>query len=158
LSYSFDAALASVRRHRVGGTVSGVTVAGGFMHLSPATPSVTVPGTLQTPVPLAWDGLETGRFTLTMPVDAASFMHYALSAGAVLLKAHAEIEIVGVAPRLPLQVLFDPKALLGAIESAVAREKRFTRAELEAFFESSSNLPVQFMGDLNSVDRKALAV
>lgn len=113
--YRLDEALALARQHRPGATVRPFTVSAGFLRLQPATSGVPVPESLTVPVPLTFDGLDRIRFTATVPMDAAVFVQGLLTGGTLGLRAHAELEYPGVAPRLPATVSFNPHALLSAI-------------------------------------------
>jgi hypothetical protein len=62
------------------------------------------------------------------------------------------MELVGVAPRLPLQVRFNPMRLLQSLYGLSDAERRIARADLENFFRQEiSLLPLEIVGDVQDV-------
>jgi hypothetical protein len=113
--YQLDEALELALGLRPDAAVTPFTVSGGFLRLLPTAAEVDVPEALTRPVALAFDGLDRGRFTVTLPMDAAVFAEGLLSGGVVAVRAHAELEFPGVAPRLAASVGFNPGILLPAL-------------------------------------------
>jgi hypothetical protein len=147
--HPLDEALALARQHRADATVQPVIVAGGFLRLEPATSDVPLPTPLTVPVPLTFDGLDRARFTAIVPMDTAVFTEHLLSGGTVALRAYAELEFQGVAPRLPVAMRFEPDAFLTAI-AAVGDHGLVARDELVVMLATDlARLPVEVVGDAN---------
>jgi hypothetical protein len=93
-----------------------------------------LPADLRAPIPLAWNGLTTARYILRLSLDSALLLKGALQGDMLPLFALAEMEMAGVAPRLPLRVRFDPAALLAAMVRLTDEERRVARDALLTYF------------------------
>jgi hypothetical protein len=145
--YQLDEALELALGLRPGAAVTPFTVSGGFLRLLPAAAEVDVPEALTSPVALAFDGLDRGRFTVTLPMDAAVFAEGLLSGGVVAVRAHAELEFPGVAPRLAASVGCDPGALLPAL-AGLGEDGVVARDDLLSLLATGlSGLPVELQAE-----------
>ena len=88
---------------------------------------------------------------------AGAVIEGALKGEVLGLLAWAEMEMEGVAPRVPVKVTFDPADLLNALAGAAANPSApvLTRDQLEEFFEQDLNkLPLRFDGPLEEASRR----
>jgi len=133
LTYELDAALTAARQTQADATVAPAGATAGYLRLALAAPGSTQApdmAELVAPVPVAWDGLDSGRFTLACSPEAATFFETALAGGTVALQSHAELEYGGVAARVPLQIGSDRAALIAEIDGRVGHERIVSRAAL----------------------------
>ena len=78
-----------------------------------------MPEELCQPIPLSSNGLGVSRFVMRLGSSAAAVIEGALKGDVLGLLAWAEMEIEGVAPRLPVTVTFDPAELLNTLARIV---------------------------------------
>jgi hypothetical protein len=154
--YQLAEALELARGLRADAAVVPFTVGDGFLRLLPAAAEVKVPAPLTSPLALAFDGLDRGRLTVTLPEDAAVFAEGLLGGGVVAVRAHAELEYPGVAPRLAASVGFDPAALLPAL-AALGEAGVVARDDLLALLATGlAGLPLELQAAAG-IDQGALA-
>ena len=150
-------ALALVRREHPDATVAPPVFRGGFLRLHPAASTGEMPEELCQPVPLAANGLGVARFVMRLGSAAGAVIEGALKGEVLGLLAWAEMEMEGVAPRVPVKVTFDPADLLNALAGAAVNPSApvLTRDQLEEFFEQDLNkLPLRFDGPLEEASRR----
>lgn len=157
LSYDMANALAAARQVNSGATVSPASITTGFLHLSSTTPSSALPASLSGPVPVVWDELDSGRFTLNLPPDGASTFGSMLQDGTVTLSAHAELEFPGVAPRVAVQIVFDPAALIAEIGDHIGQQGLIPRSALIRFLQEPPASITNIAGSWNDGAATALA-
>jgi hypothetical protein len=149
-------ALALVRRQHAGATVAPPVFRGGFLRLH-TVDTGEIPPELFQPVAIAANGLGVSRFTARLGPLAGAVIEGALKGEVLGLLAWAEMELVGVAPRVPVRVRFDPQVLLTALAKLApdASNPVITRDQLEKFFEQSlSKLPLRLEGNLEELARR----
>jgi hypothetical protein len=152
-----EEALALVRKEHPGATVAPPVFRGGFLRLQPAADTGEMPEELYQPIPLASNGLGAARFVIRLGPSAAAVIEGALKGDVLGLLAWAEMEIEGVAPRVPVKVTFDPAELLGALAKLAAGSSApiVTHDQLEGFFEQDiSRLPLRIDGPLEETTRR----
>jgi hypothetical protein len=152
-----EEALALIRKEHPTATVAPPVFRGGFLRLLPAANTGEMPEELFQPVPVSSNGLGVGRFVIRLGPAAAAVIEGALKGEVLGLLAWAEMEIEGVAPRLPVRVTFDPAELLTALAriSANPAAPIVTRDQLEEFFEQDiGKLPLQLDGQLEETSRR----
>jgi hypothetical protein len=111
-----EQALPAARARLPGAGVAPALPSGGFARLVAAGGGVGIPDDLMVPQPLDWTALDGVRFTLPrLSGTTAALLKGALLGQALLVWARLEIEVPGVAPRLPLRISFAPRALLAAV-------------------------------------------
>ena len=120
--------------------------------------ALDVPEALLQPIALSWNGLGASNIALRLSAHAGSVLRAALNGGHVLLNALAEIEIAGVAPRLPVSVNFSTKAFFGILQTMADAEGRLARQDVEALFvQQLASLPIVFSADIASFEPHMLA-
>ncbi|MBD2020599.1 hypothetical protein H6F43_10400 [Leptolyngbya sp. FACHB-36] len=156
--YPTTAALTTLRRLHPQATVQPALFAAGFLQIYPATSINSIPADLTAPIPLAWNGLSTARYSLRVSGTTATLLKEALTSNILQLIARAEMELVGVAPRLPLQVRFKPAELLEPL--AALGESRQVACEqiIEFLRRNFTQLPVEFGGDTPNPDEIAVVL
>jgi len=108
-------ALAWLRERHPDATVVPPVLSGGFLRLQPAADTGDLPAELRAPMALAGNGLGIMRYAIRMGPAAGSAVAAALEGGVTGVMAWAEMALTGVAPRVPIQILFSPAALLGEL-------------------------------------------
>jgi hypothetical protein len=148
--YPMTEALEELRsQHNAFAIAQPVLFKSGFLRLYPAHRSDPIPDDLTVPVPLGWNGLTTARYCLTLTESTAIVLKKALSGDLLPLKAIAEMEIVGVAPRLPLRVQFDPAVLLDQLAAFGNAQRQVPCEAITRFFRQAvRSLPLKIVGDL----------
>ena len=150
-------ALALVRTEHPDATVAPPVFRGGFLRLHPAANTGEMPEELCQPVPLSANGLGVARFVMRLGSAAGAVIEGALNGEVLGLLAWAEMEMEGVAPRVPVKVTFDPADLLNALAGVAANPSApvLTRDQLEEFFEQDLNkLPLRLDGTLEETARR----
>jgi hypothetical protein len=138
-------ALTALRDLRSDATIEPVAPAGGFLRFLAA--SHDVPTALLEPVQLASNGLGVVRHTRELPLDAALLLREGLAQGTSPLTVLTELEIIGVAPRLPIRVRFDPAKLLGELGAQRGRRAVAVRNDVAARFRvDRERLPLEVLG------------
>ncbi|MCO6419640.1 hypothetical protein JYK14_26240 [Siccirubricoccus sp. KC 17139] len=109
-------------------------VARGSLRLRPAAALGTIPAELLVPLPLDWNGLGLARLALPLSQAAATLVEGLLAAGEGLgLDALAELEVDGIAPRLPgLALRLEVGALLAGLGSLAGPDGLLPREALLA--------------------------
>ncbi|MFD1141238.1 hypothetical protein ACFQ4C_08970 [Larkinella insperata] len=89
---------------------------------------------LLAPVPMGGMLLSRLRYTRLLSLEALSAIKQALQQELLVLDAFAELEVKGVAPRLPVTVEFDPADLIRALETLLNAERKMPVRRLADFF------------------------
>jgi hypothetical protein len=155
-----EEALALVRTEHPDATVAPPVFRGGFLRLHPAANTGDMPEELYQPVPLSANGLGVARFVMRLGSAAGAVIEGALKGEVLGLLAWAEMEMEGVAPRVPVKVTFDPANLLNALAGVAANSSApvLTRDQLEEFFEQDlGKLPLRLDGTLEETARRDFA-
>jgi hypothetical protein len=118
--YPLAAALAERRATDPLATVQAALLGAGFARFHPAGAGAPLPPELAAVLPIAWGGALPARWNLRLAVDTAELIRGALAAGTLLAAARIEVEVLGVAPRVPVVVRFDPAVLLPALATLAA--------------------------------------
>src|ERR1700730_13438988 len=100
-------------------TVAMVPFQSGFIRLVSGPELMTVPPDLLQPSPLGWGGIDSTRWNIQLSADSASVLKAGLTS-TLVLTARAEVEVLGVAPRVASTAVFDPAALVGPLGPAGA--------------------------------------
>jgi hypothetical protein len=106
-----DDALAMVRAKRATVSVQHAQFTSGVFRWRPRLESEMPPGFLE-PQPLVWNGLGICRFILKLSKDAGLLVRDALADETFILDATVDVEVEGVAPRVPVRVRFTSNDLL----------------------------------------------
>lgn len=150
-------ALSLIRQKHPRATVRPPSFRGGFLRFHLAADTGDLPEELLRPVPLTGNGLGVTRFTIRLSTAAGAFIEAALHGEVLGLLAWAELEMLGVAPRVPVSVVFDPAELLGALAKLAAQPSApvLTRDAVEDFFEQDlTKLPVKVEGTLPPASKR----
>lgn len=126
--------LSALREAHPRGTLAPVPFAGGFLRLFPAGPVDTFPDELRETIPLAWNSLGSAPYVNRVRSDTAKMLKAALQVQSVLVHAYADLEVLGVSPRLPVRIEFSASALLDSLALLADAERRITRDALREYF------------------------
>jgi hypothetical protein len=149
-------ALSFLRRIDPQATVQPVPFESGFIRLVVASDLMSIPPDLVQPVPLGWGGIKATRCDIPLSADSASILKASLT-GTLNVSARAEVEVLGVAPRVAATVVFDPAALLAPLIAAGGSTRLIPRTALDDYFlHAPGSLPLTLEGDPN-VDTASFA-
>jgi hypothetical protein len=147
--YPLDAALTLIRNSDANATVQPIVCKSGFLRLYSEINSDKIPEDLKQPIPLSWNGLTTARYHLKVSESTAIALKGALKGDILKLLGRAEMEIAGVAPRLPLRVRFDPAVLLSQLAALGNAQRQVACEEIVSFFyRDVKSLPLAIVGEL----------
>jgi hypothetical protein len=153
-----DGALAWLRGVDAKATVAAAPFQSGFIRLVAGPDLITVPPDLQQPSPIGWGGINATRWSFKLSPDSALILKAGLTS-TIVLTARAEVEVAGVAPRVPSTAVFDPSKLLAPLVPADATSRQIPRTMLDAYFNDSlSNLPGLSLEGNPAPDRQAFAL
>ncbi len=156
--YRIDEALALLRLTHPDAMLDGAIFSSGFLRFQQVGDADAIPPDLVKPIPLAWNGLGVGRFVFKVSRDTALMLKGALQDATLTLGAVAEVEMLGVSPRLPARVRFDPARLLGALAALCDKEGGAAQAEIVDFFRRDwQTLPIAVLGDMAGLRRDDFA-
>lgn len=144
--FQLDDALTAARSADGGATVAPVIVNSGFARLYPTTNEVVPTPDLLVPVPLGWTGADYARWTMRLSMTAGELMKGAVSGGSLLLAVRIEFDVVGVAPRVPAAVEFDPVQLLASLLAGRATRQMAASDVLAVFTGPAQNYPLKIIG------------
>jgi hypothetical protein len=130
--YPLDAALNLVREQDSQATVQPIVFQSGFLRLYPEVDDI--PDDLKVPIPLAWNGLTSARYSLKLSESTAIALKGALTGKILRLQGRAEMEAIGVAPRLPIRVRFDPAMLLNQLATLGNAQRQIACDDILNFF------------------------
>lgn len=134
MAVPFDDALADLRGLRPGAVLVPAQPARGFARLRPIHAIDGTTADLAAPAPVAWTGVDTGRWSIRFALGDAIVLRDALRTGVVPAVASATFEIAGVGPRVGAVAAFDPGRLLPLLASITGPDGATTRPALVAFF------------------------
>jgi hypothetical protein len=153
------AALMAVRQPAPQALVQPVTFSSGWLRLYPAVKGAALAAELTVPIGLAWNGLTTGRYHLRLTDTTAVMLKGALISQVLQIMARAELEIVGIAPRLPLTVQFDPAVLLAQLVSLGNGQRQVADAAIVEYFrQDPALLPLTLSGAMPAREDFALTM
>jgi hypothetical protein len=154
--YRLDGGLILLRQQHSRALLEPALFSGGFLRLRPEEHSADLAADLRVPMPLTWNGLTNARYTLRMSLDSALLLRSALQSDVLALLAQAELEIVGVAPRQPIQVRFNPAALLEELLALGNDRGQVPYGEIVSYFRRDfSALPLEVSGEVHGDDQLA---
>ncbi|NJO78328.1 MAG: hypothetical protein HC827_07220 [Cyanobacteria bacterium RM1_2_2] len=160
--YPIAEALTELRSRRPDAMVQPAMFTSGFLRLYPATTVEPIPEDLKQPIPLAWNGLSTGRYSLRASAATITLLKTALTGTVLNLLAQAEMELVGVAPRLPLRVKFNPAILLDRLAALGDSQRRVASEDIVDYLRNSASqplaLPLEIIGDITDIIPNEFAV
>jgi hypothetical protein len=157
-SYRTAEALRLLRDRHPDRMITCARFTGGFLRLRPLGDVGDVPPDFLTPVALSWNGLGMARWILRLSTAGIALLKQSLQSEVLALTAAAEVEMLGVSPRLPLHVRFDPAVLLGGLLTCADERRRLAWESLLAFFRRDlTTLPLEISGRVNDEDRGLLA-
>lgn len=146
--YPLEAALAQLRERHPAAHLQPATFTSGYLRLY-AQGAVDLPEEMTRPVALAWNGMANARLLMRLSFDAAQFLKEVLQDEALLIVAQAELEMAGVAARLPLRIHFDPARLREALLTLTDGAGRVHRDALVSFFSSDlAALGLELQGEV----------
>ena len=157
--YATAEGLAFVRQQNAQAMVTPLSFSGGYLRLI-LSDQVKTSNQLEieTPQALVWNGLGTVRSLQRLSPEVTGLLKQALKKGdTFILQAQAEMEIQGVSPRLPIQVQFNPAALMAAIAEHIGQPLVARSALIRLLEKDLSALPLRFMGDAETLDDTLLA-
>ena len=155
--FAMEDGLAMVRKERPGAVLKQAVFQDGYVQIS-STVKFKEASQLGVPVHVNFQGLGLARFFARLDLESALLVKDMLGAKTVPFNGTAYLELWGMAPRLPLQVRFDPAQFLSYLLSKAGKEGRISRAELVAAFAvTSTDAPWKIEGSLTGIDPTAFA-
>lgn len=134
-SHRAEEALLFLRRTYPNATAATLTFASGFLRLLVGDPADEATREFRIPVPLAWNDLGRARSIIRLSQLGVTMLKRTLSEADLLdIRAVAEMEFVGMSPRVPATVQFDPAQLIGKLVTLADEERRIARQTLLSYF------------------------
>ncbi len=119
----------------------------GWLNLYPI--SQEIPDDVRGAVPLLWNA-KAPRYTLKLSDTTILKLKGALQSKALLLMAQAELLLVGVAPRLPLRVRFDPAKLVADLGERIDQPGAIAHQDIHQYFaQPHQTLPLELDGEVS---------
>jgi hypothetical protein len=147
--FPVEDALAAARAVVPDATVSGVSIHSGFARLYPTNDAVSLPAEMTAPVALGWAGADFARWTMRLPLTAAQLIQGALLDNSLLFGARVEFDVVGVSPRIPVFVQFEPAKLVAALTKDTPGGQLPASELLSAFTAPAGGLPFVVVGTIS---------
>lgn len=122
-------------------SLTPISFASGFLRFQPLGNLDNSLLELKKPIPLAWNGLGIARFYCQLSHSAATLLKSSLQGEVLALNAAAELEMIGISPRLPLKVSFDPAQLLQALLALGDVDRLVARDAIVNYFRSNWQSP-----------------
>lgn len=138
LGYPLESAIARLRELRPGARLTPAAFADGCLRLH-APDGFEWPQELGRPVRLSARGPASVLYAQRLSMDAAQFVRTLLQDDSMPVFAQAELELAGIAPRLPVRVRFDPARFLPKLRALADESGRVSRDRLVQFY--SGDLP-----------------
>jgi hypothetical protein len=157
--YRMDEALVALRSRQAGAVVEPILFSSGFLRIRPVGDTGDTVNDLSVPVPLAWNGLGIARFILRLSQSGVTLLKKTLTEVELLaIHASAELEVVGVSPRLPLRIRFNPVQLLSSLTSLGDEKRQVSWERILNFLRRDlSLLPLTVTGDTSRTDLNEFA-
>ncbi|MEM7132929.1 MAG: hypothetical protein AAF702_41885 [Chloroflexota bacterium] len=157
--YRMEEGLTALRQHHLNAQLaSGSVLSSGFLRLGIVAELSDLPEELLNPIPLAWNGLGIARFTRRLSEASATVLKQSLEGGLLTLQAVAEVEMIGVSPRIPVRVHFDPAELLSALWSLGNSQGQVAREAITQYFlRDPQLLPLTIAGEPNVGQQREFA-
>lgn len=156
--YLFEQAFSLLRKRYANATVEGAKYVSGYLRLQPKF-DLDSSTEMTKPIPLGWNGLGIGRFILRLEPSTVSLFKKALIGELLAIEAIAEMEVQGVAPRVPVKVRFNSATLLNALAGLGDNEHRVKCDDVLNYFLSRDyeQLPLEIVGNKDSINRQDFA-
>jgi hypothetical protein len=158
--YHKEEALTLIREERAGATLTTAYFIRGFLHVKLLeNADGTVFQESRKTIPLAWNGLDTARVVTQFSSNAATLLEQSIQGGVLPLEVIAEVETLGISPRLPLMVKdCDPEILLRELGRLKNTEGHVSRRDIVNYFQSNlKSLPLRIEGGLDVEDNYKFA-
>jgi hypothetical protein len=136
------AALAALREADPDAVLSPVYPSAASARLAPGSGLPELPAGLAGPIEPAWDGLGTARVLARLEAEAGTLIAGMVEDGTLPLGLRMALRFDGVSPRLPLEVRFEPAALLAALAPYLPAEALTGGALATAIGRAGPELPL----------------
>ena len=148
--YPMEEALKLLRDSHPGAMIAPAVFSSGFLRLRPVIDADDMPADLCIPVPLPWNGLGITRSILKLSPPAVILLkRLLLEAESLALHAAAELEMIGVSPRLPIRIRFNPAELLDTLISLGNEKRQIAREDIVNFFRKDPrSLPLEVNSEI----------
>lgn len=148
--YPFEEALAALRETHPQSRIEPAYLTGGCLRLL-ASGDADWPEEACRPVPLHANGYAGARFLVRLSLEGAQFMKELLVRDSLPVRAQAELELTGIAPRLPVKVAFDPMQLHRQLAELADEAGLVSRRALIRFFsEQPASIGLTVVGEPGS--------
>lgn len=148
--YQMTEGLIFLRNQQPAASLSVSSFSSGFLRFQPLGNLNHELDELTQPIPLVWNGLGMARFSRKLSPSTGILLKNSLQSQVLALTARAELEMIGVSPRVPVKVRFDPKQLLESLVSLGTAERQVSwQAIADSFRHNWQFLPLQVEGDLD---------
>lgn len=118
--YPVDAALAILREHQPRAVAMPLVFSAGVLRFKVVGTGAVTEDAAAAPVPLAWNSLGYARYMERLDPSVATLLKRALQDELFTVEAYADLELVGVAPRVPVVVELDLRALVERLHADLA--------------------------------------
>ncbi|MBD2864931.1 hypothetical protein [Paenibacillus oceani] len=122
-----------LRERKPGAELEPAIFTGGCLRLV-APAGVDLPAEASRPLPLGWNGLTNARLLLRLTSEGAQLLKQLLEDETLPMRAQIELELAGIAPRLPHRVRIDPERFHAAMKASLDEEGRIARDALTSRF------------------------
>jgi hypothetical protein len=155
-SYRLKAALLAARARSESATVRRAAFSDGVLWLTPMDPGSNVE--LWSAASLSGTGLEGARWVIELSAEGTMLLKTVLLDEVLSMRARAQLELEGIAPRVETKVRFDPRALREALAAMAGASGLVGRDGLLAELRARPGaLPFEFLPELGTDVREALA-
>ena len=144
--FPVDEALTAARTEAADATVKPIVINRGFARLCSSNDTVTLPVDMTTPVTLGWSGPDFARWTTRLSIDTGNLIKGALTGSTFLFSARVEFDVIGVSPRLPIIVEFEPVTLVEAILAGKSNRQIAAPDLITTFATSRGGIPLRING------------
>ena len=158
--YQTTTALKYVSTHHLGNTLRQAQFSSsGFLRFQLMGSLSQLPEPLLAPTTLAWNGLGNARCLLKLSDQESALLQEVLQQGELLaLSGAAEQELMGVSPRLPYKVYFNPAELLEALTALGHPQGQIARQTIKHYFRDNlDSLPIEIIGGSSPLNKDDFA-
>ena len=155
MHYPLDLALTYLREGHPYAQLEPAIFSEGYLRLY-SRGAVDWPFEVRQPKPLSMTGVRNTRFLLRLTLDGALFLKKLLQDKVLPFMAQVELEMAGIAPRLPIRARFDPSQLFTVLKNEADEEGRIGRNHLVHLFkEDLTVLGLELEGEISNKEETA---
>lgn len=110
--YRLSEVLQELRENYPNAQVAPVIISGGFLQFFSTDSQTNLPDKLGKPIELGWNGLQLIYNQGRLDKSSTEWVKSLIAEGVLTIQARADVEVEGVAPRVPQIASFDPQHLV----------------------------------------------